>query len=106
MTVKKIAFLIHYLSEDTCSLMRLDSGGSLRRHWGLNVLEFCSSLRQTMEAFRRGEDAGDESTGRLVDEMPGLVSQTGARAEGRLYETPLTGREILEDPHRALGLME
>jgi 3-acetyloctanal aminotransferase len=102
----KFAFLIHYLSDETRSLMQLDRGGPLRSHWGLNILEFCSSLHQTMEAFRRVEGAGDESAGRLVDEMAGLVSQTGARAEGRLYEIPLTGREILEDPHRALGLME
>jgi len=102
----KFAFLIHYLSDETRSLMRLDRGGPIRRHWGLNVLEFCSGLRQTMEALRRGDGAGDESAARPVDELAGLVSQTGARAEGRLYEIPLTGSEILEDPHRALGLME
>jgi acetylornithine/succinyldiaminopimelate/putrescine aminotransferase/predicted amino acid dehydrogenase len=102
----KFAFLIHYLSEETCSLVQLDRGGALRSHWGLNVLEFCSSLHQTMQAFRRGEGAGGESAARLADEMAGLVSQTGARAEGRLYEVPMTGRAILEDPHRALGLME
>jgi acetylornithine/succinyldiaminopimelate/putrescine aminotransferase/predicted amino acid dehydrogenase len=86
--------------------MRFDRGGPLRRHWGLNVLEFCSGVHQAMAAFRRGEGAGDESAARPVDELAGLVSPTGARAEGRLYEIPLTGREILADPHRALGLME
>jgi acetylornithine/succinyldiaminopimelate/putrescine aminotransferase/predicted amino acid dehydrogenase len=102
----KFAFLIHYLSDETRSLVQLDRGGPLRSHWGLNVLEFCSSLHQTMEALRRREQAGDESAPRLADEMAGLVSRTGARAEGRLYEIPMTGRAILEDPHRALGLME
>ena len=43
----KFAFLIHYLSDETRSLMQLDRGGPLRSHWGLNVLEFCSSFRQT-----------------------------------------------------------
>jgi hypothetical protein len=94
----KFAFLIHYLSDETRSLMQLDGGGLLRSHWGVNVLEFCSGLHQTMATFRRWEAAGDQSAARLVDEMPGLVSKTGARAEGRLYEIPMTGREILEDP--------
>src|SRR5579871_5918796 len=102
----KFAFLIHYLSDETRSLMQLDRGGVLRTHWGVNILEFCSNLHQTMKAFRRGEEAGAGTVGRPVDELSGLVSQTGAQAEGRLYEIPLTGREILEDPHRALGLME
>src|SRR5260370_10217620 len=59
-----------------------------------------------MEAFPRWKGAGDESAAPFVDEMSGLVSKTGARAEGRLYEIPMTGHEILQDPHRALGLME
>jgi hypothetical protein len=54
MTFMKFAFLIHYLSDETRSLMQLDGGGLLRSHWGVNVLEFCSGLHQTMEAFRRG----------------------------------------------------
>ena len=102
----KFAFLIHYLSDETRSLMRLNRGGSVLSHWGLNVLEFCASVRQSMEALRRSEGAADESAARLADELAGLVSRTGARAEGRLYEIPMTGREILEDPHRAMGLME
>jgi len=102
----KFAFLIHYLSDETRSLMQLDGGGLLRSHWGVNILEFCSGLHQTMEAFRRSKGAGDESAARFVDEMSGLMSKTGARAEGRLYEIPMTGHEILQDPHRALGLME
>jgi acetylornithine/succinyldiaminopimelate/putrescine aminotransferase/predicted amino acid dehydrogenase len=102
----KFAFLVHYLSEETRCLMQLDRGGPLRSHWGLNVLEFCSDLHQAMTAFRRGGGPDAASAGRHVDEMAGLVSRTGARADGRLYEIPLTGREILDDPHRALGLME
>jgi hypothetical protein len=106
MTLMKFAFLIHYLSDETRSLMQLNGGGLLRNAWGVNVLEFCSGLHHTMEALRRRGGAGDESAARLVDEMSGLVSATGARAEGRLYEIPMTGGEILQDPHRALGLME
>src|SRR5262249_58490939 len=82
MTLMKFAFLIHYLSDETRSLMRLDRGGPIRRHWGLNVLEFCSGLRQTMEALRRGDGASDEAAARPADELAGPVSPTRARAAG------------------------
>ena len=70
----KFAFLIHYLSGETRSLMQLDRGGALRTHWGLDVLEFCSSVHQTMEALHREEGA---------DHEPAISSSTADRATGR-----------------------
>jgi putrescine aminotransferase len=102
----KFAFLIHHLSEETRSLLRLHGGGLLRRHGGSNVLDFCSHLHRTVEAFQRSGLENEPAGVEAVDEWKGLVSRTGARAEGRLYEIPMTGQEIHDDPPRALALME
>src|SRR5262249_56431889 len=49
---------------------------------------------------------GQSKGSRVIDTFAGLVSSTGARAEGRLYDIPMDARSILADPDRALGLME
>ena len=46
--------------------------------------------------MRQGEAEGP----RVADTFAGLVSSTGARAEGRLYEIPMDARSILNDPDR------
>jgi acetylornithine/succinyldiaminopimelate/putrescine aminotransferase/predicted amino acid dehydrogenase len=103
--VRKFAFLVHPLSAETRSLARLDPEGRLRRDWNHNVLQFCWQLHETLKS---NEAAGpyDESRTRVVDNMHGLVSAAGATAEGRLIEIPLEPQQIIEDPERALRLME
>jgi acetylornithine/succinyldiaminopimelate/putrescine aminotransferase/predicted amino acid dehydrogenase len=101
----KFAFLVHPLSAESASLMEMDQGGLLRSQWGLNVLEFCSQLHVSMEGLASNERTVREQP-RLVDEVRGLVSATGAVSEGRLYEIPMDALQILSDPNRAVAYME
>jgi len=99
----KFAFLIHPISEETKNLLELDPEGRLRNVWGQDLLGFCRELhRSVSEALQQGSN-GSPPRVRVVDELPGLVSLTGARAEGRLYEIPMGAREILAEPARAVG---
>lgn len=103
----RFAFLIHPLSEQTKDLMALDRDGRLRRTWGrADLLEFCSEAHAAFGGHPR--PSPDERSGRprVADTFDGLVSAVGARAEGRLYEIPMDARAILDDPDRALELME
>ncbi len=43
---------------------------------------------------------------RLADHLTGLVSASGALAEGRLYEIPMDVAAILADPDLGVGFME
>ncbi len=80
----------------------------LRAGWvGLGAGTFSSSAR-FREAIRdeaEGLPHGGQSEPRVVDELEGLVSSCGARAEGRLYEIPMFAAEILENQDRALELI-
>jgi putrescine aminotransferase len=102
----KFAFLIHPLSEETRSLMQLDAGGVLRANWGNDILQFCLDLHASTEAVRSELANSAVPVARLADELSDLVSATGARAEGRLYEIPMDARSILEDPAQAIEYME
>src|SRR6516165_4082392 len=98
----KFAFLIHPLSEETKSLMQLDAGGVLRDNWGSDILQFCLDLHAATESYQCEAANNTVHHARLADELSGLVSVTGARAEGRLYEIPMDARGILDDPARAI----
>ncbi len=105
----RFAFLIHPISEQTKNLMDLDRDGRLRTTWGqADLLRFC--MPRPMRAFERPFPAdartGNPTVRGSVDTFAGLVSSTGARAEGRLYEIPMDARSILTDPDRALEHME
>ncbi len=101
----RFAFLIHPISEQTRNLMDLDAEGRLRRTWGrADLLRFCAEAHSAFEA-RPNRDSQLDGP-RIVDTFGGLVSATGARAEGRLYEIPMDARSILADASRALDLME
>jgi acetylornithine/succinyldiaminopimelate/putrescine aminotransferase/predicted amino acid dehydrogenase len=103
----RFAFLIHPVSEQTKDLMELDRDGRLRRTWGrADLLEFCAEAHSAFGARSRPMPDGQPRGPRVVDSFVGLVSSTGARAEGRLYEIPMDARSILTDPDRALELME
>jgi len=102
----KFAFLVHPLSEETKALLHLDDGGALRKVWsnGGNLLEFCDKLSLSMSS--RGMQGDETPIVRVIDEMPGLLSQDDSECEGRLYEIPMHVSEILDDPSRAMGYME
>jgi len=103
----RFAFLIHPISEQTKNLMDLDRDGRLRMTWGrADLLRFCAEAHGSFEARSRPMRHGQPEGPRIVDTFAGLVSSTGARAEGRLYEIPMDARSILADPDRALELME
>jgi acetylornithine/succinyldiaminopimelate/putrescine aminotransferase/predicted amino acid dehydrogenase len=103
----RFAFLIHPISEQTKDLMALDQDSRLRRTWGrADLLEFCSEAHAAFGGRSRPMPDGRSRGPRIVDTFSGLVSAVGARAEGRLYEIPMNARSILDDPDRALGLME
>jgi 3-acetyloctanal aminotransferase len=103
----RFAFLMHPISESSRNLMDLDASASLRTHWGRpDVGRFCLGAH---EAFRRRSitprsDYADKV--RVVDHLDALTSVLGARAEGRIYEIPMDARSIIEDPSRAVDLMD
>jgi hypothetical protein len=103
----RFAFLIHPISDQTRDLMTLDQDGRLRRTWGrADLLEFCTEAHAAFGG-RSGPMRDSRSRlPRVVDTFDGMVSPTGARAEGRLYEIPMDARAILADPDQALELME
>jgi acetylornithine/succinyldiaminopimelate/putrescine aminotransferase/predicted amino acid dehydrogenase len=103
----RFAFLIHPISEQTKNLMDLDRDGRLRKTWGrADLLGFCTEAHAAFEARSRPMPGGQPQGSRVIDTFAGLVSSTGTRAEGRLYEIPMDARSILADPDRALELME
>ena len=89
----RFAFVIHPISEQTKNLMDLDRDGRLRRTWGrADLLRFCAEAHDVLEATSRPMKDGQSKGPRIVDTFAGLVSSTGARAEGRLYEIPMERR--------------
>ena len=103
----RFAFVIHPISEQTKNLMDLDRDGRLRRTWGqADLLRFCAEAHDALEASSRPMKDGQSKGPRVVDTFAGLVSSTGARAEGRLYEIPMDAQSILAKPEEALELME
>ena len=102
----KFAFLVHPLSEESKALVQLDDQGSLSTTWaGGDILEFCDFLHNTSTA---GNDPAKMPPPqvRVIDELKGLRSLTGAECEGRLYEIPMDTMEILDDPVKAVTHME
>jgi acetylornithine/succinyldiaminopimelate/putrescine aminotransferase/predicted amino acid dehydrogenase len=99
--------LLHPISEQTKNLMELDDHGRLRSRWGRSDIgRFCFELH---EAARIRSVAGRPVNGRavrVVDHLDALTSAAGARAEGRIYEIPMDARSIVEDPARAMDLMD
>ena len=102
----RFAFLVHPLGEETKTLFNLDPSGSLQRSQSGDLLSFCGQLHQMLASARGKNSAPSVPAVRVVDELSGLVSRTGAAAEGRFYEIPLDAWEILDDPAAAVDFME
>jgi putrescine aminotransferase len=101
----RFAFLVHPLSAESASLLRLNERGRLHTQWGQDVLGFGRQLHRMLRAAK-DQPANLPSGPRPVDQLTGLVSAAGATTEGRLYEIPLDARGILADPGAAVRLME
>jgi acetylornithine/succinyldiaminopimelate/putrescine aminotransferase/predicted amino acid dehydrogenase len=103
----KFAFLVHPLNELMKALEQLDGAGGLRQGWG-KVDLFASIAEAHRSLAARAAQAGERPAAvvRVADELKELVSATGARAEGRLYEVPMHAFEIIDDPQRAVGYLE
>jgi len=100
------AFLVHPLSEETRQVLNFDSTGSLKNAVGSDLLQFCVELHRSVLRSRSGDAAGKPTSVRVIDELPGLVSLQGAKAEGRLYEIPMDAYEILDNPTLAMDYMQ
>ncbi len=102
----RFAFLVHPLGHETKTLLNLDPQGCLQREQGSDLLSFCGHLHRMLGEGRRRLAEPSIPTVRIADELPGLISRSGAVAEGRFYEIPLDAWEILDDPGRAVDYME
>jgi putrescine aminotransferase len=95
------AFLVHPLGNKTDRVLSYLHESDLRGSFDRGMTHFFHDLHVAMA---RSQSPGDPGVS-VIDEFPGLVSATGARAEGRLYEIPMTSRAILAEPKRALDAM-
>jgi acetylornithine/succinyldiaminopimelate/putrescine aminotransferase/predicted amino acid dehydrogenase len=106
-TGMRFAFMIHPISEKSKNLLDLDKDGRLTRTWGgVDLPQFCGEAHAAIAGRDRPMPGAEASAPRLIDTFAGLVSSTGARAEGRLYEIPMDAQAILAQPDRAFELME
>ena len=103
----RFAFLVHPVADTTESFIKLDEGGRPPEAVVCRP-PAAHRWRCTKSCSRCSPARGRALTSpkcRIVDELPNLVTPTGATAHGRLYEIPMGAMAILEDPDRALGYM-
>ncbi len=100
----KFAFLVHPLTEETQWLSSLQWGS---KGWlTQDLIGLCLHLHGSMLELERARAMELPKQVRVVDELPGLVSATGAKSEGRLYEIPMDAYAILDDNHQAMEYMQ
>ena len=100
----KFAFLVHPLTEETQCLSSLQWGS---KGWlTQDLIAVCLRLHGSMVELERARRLELPKRVRVVDELPGLVSPTGAESEGRLYEIPMDAYAILEEASVAMEYME
>lgn len=101
----KFAFLIHPINEKSATLLEMVDG-AIQSSWGVDPLGVCGHLHNALEQARRTSWNGKPPEPRIMDELSGLTSPLGHSVEGRLYEVPMDGAAMLQDPDRALAYME
>lgn len=102
----KFAFLIHPLDEKMPALIELDRDKVLQKHWGSNPFALCRLVHGSVASAQHLPPMSNRTAPCLVDELPRILSATGAEAAGRIFEIPLDAVSILEQPEKALDLME
>jgi 3-acetyloctanal aminotransferase len=107
MDIMRFAFLIHPIASRFEALFKLDDDeGLIRRVWGVDPLRSLVLLHPATQRAMQASQGMPVREVRVVDEMTGLISQSGAAAQGRLYEIPMDAMAILEDPDQALVYIE
>jgi len=107
----KFAFLVHPLSEETSRLLDFLTGDRTRAlsdSWGHDLLAFCAQFHEAVRHRPLSEESDADGllpTVRVVDALPGLLSNQGSSTEGRLYEIPMYPAQILDEPTRAIDYM-
>ncbi len=97
----KFAFIVHPLGMVTQQLNAIQPSPKLRATWGTDLPGFCRQLQDEIELARERLMSPRGAAVRVIDELPNLVSITGAIASGRFYEIPQTPEELLADPSAA-----
>lgn len=102
----KFAFLVHPLTDQMRQLVELNRKGEFKESWGKDLVRFLDHLATAVDGLdvRIANKSTDHP--HLFDELADLRSDIGASAEGRIYEIPMLAHEILEQPQRAITLME
>src|SRR5436309_82534 len=100
----KFAYLVHPLSQQSRLFVPSDENGPPRVRWGNDLLEKGGLMQHRSAESTSAEN--ETPCVRIVDELRDLVSATGARTEGRVFEIPLGAVEILEDPPLAASDIE
>ena len=103
----RFAFLIHPVSEQSRDLMELDQEGRLHSRWGRSDIgKFCVEAHKAARSRSVAGRPVKRPAVRVVDQLDALISEAGARAEGRIYEIPMDARSMLQEPTRAMDLMD
>ena len=100
----KFAFLVHPLTEETRQLTNLDWGDTSSA--SQDLIGLVQRMHRAVYLLRHHPEALGPERVRVVDELAGLVSASGAKCDGRLYEIPMDAYAILDDTGRALEYIE
>lgn len=95
------AFLVHPLGNETDRVLAYLRQVDLPRSFGWDISSFVHDLHFAMTRAQGLADPAADQV-RIIDELPGLLSRSGARTDGRLYEIPMDSFAILDDPDRAV----
>lgn len=98
------AFLVHPLSNETDRVLGYLREVDLHQSFGWDMASFFHDMHVALDRSQQPPSAGAAQV-HVIDELSGLVSQLGARTDGRLYEIPMDSFAILEEPDRALDYM-
>ncbi len=101
----KFAFMIHPITTKTDSLMDLDFDGTLQEKYGVDPLGLGAHLHNAIAEFHKRRDVSPNPHPESIDEMVDLQSPLGMVTGGRLYKIPMDAVSILEEPDRALELI-
>jgi len=100
----KFAFLVHPLTEETRQLTNLNWGDTSSA--SQDLLGLVQRAHRAVYVLRHHPETLGPERVRVVDELAGLVSVSGAKCDGRLYEIPMDAYAILDDTGRALEYIE
>jgi 3-acetyloctanal aminotransferase len=95
------AFLVHPLGNETDRVLAYLRQVDLPKSFGWDIGSFVHDMHVAITRADEPSSSPAEQV-RMIDELSALVSRTGARTDGRLYEIPMDSFAIIEDPDEAL----